>query len=288
MPLGYPWRLFASLLLLGSALAQEVFAPLPGSFFLPLDHPPGPEGCVVRWGLALANHLTYASGPWGEVGFDLEELRLELGLGHRRGAWEATLGWPLSLYYGGFLDYLLDPLHTALGLPKNEVQGQVLLFARRGGEERRWEGATWGVRDPYLRLDLYLGEGRLFGGLALPLGSPQRFLGSGGFRVLLGAGWRWEGGEVLGGVFWPLGDQLGLAPFPYGPAASALLRLEGVGVPGLGLEVQGFWGPLREAGPFAQGFALRFRYGGLSFAEDLSRGLPDVVFAWRSVGSCPF
>ncbi|WP_279627891.1 hypothetical protein [Thermus tenuipuniceus] len=240
----------------------------------------------MRWGLALANHLTYASGPWGEVGFDLEELRAELGLSYRQGPLEASLGWPFSLYYGGFLDYLLDPLHAALGLPRNKVQGQVLLFARRGEEEHRWEGATWGPRDPYLRLDLYLGEGRLFGGLALPLGSPQRFLGSGGFRVQLGAGWRWEGGEVLGGVVWPLGDQPGLAPFPYGPAASALLRLEGVGVPGLGLEVQGFWGPLRDAGPFTQGFALRFRYGGWAFAEDLSQGLPDVVFSWGRVTSC--
>lgn len=286
MPSGFLWRAFASALLLGSAWAQEVFAPLPGSFFLPLGHPPGPEGCGVRWSLALANHLTYASGPWGEMGFDLEELRAEVGLSYRQGPVEASLGWPFSLYYGGFLDYVLDPLHTALGLPKNEVQGQVLLLARRGDEVRRWEGATWGSRDPYLRLDLYLGEGRLFGGLALPLGSPERFLGSGGFRALLGGGWRWEGGEVLSGVVWPLGGQPGLAPFPYGPAVSALLRVEGLGVPGLGLEVQGFWGPLQDAGPFTQGLALRFRYGGLAFAEDLTRGLPDVVFSWRAVAPC--
>ncbi|WP_245606122.1 hypothetical protein [Thermus amyloliquefaciens] len=185
------------------------------------------------------------------------------------------------------MDYFLDPLHTVLGLPKNEVQGQVLLFARRGEEERRWEGATWGFRDPYLRLDLYLQQGRLFGALALPVGASQRFLGSGGFRALLGAGWRWAGGDA-GGVVWPLGEQPGLAPFPYGPAASALLRLEEVWVPGLGLEVQGFWGPVREAGPFTQGFALRFRYGGWAFAEDLTRGLPDVVFSWGTVSPCGF
>ncbi|WP_038040998.1 hypothetical protein [Thermus tengchongensis] len=249
MPLGYPWRLFASLLLLGSALAQEVFAPLPGTFFLPLDHPPGPEGCVVRWGLALANHLTYASGPWGEVGFDLEELRLELGLGHRRGAWEVSLGWPLSLYYGGFLDYLLDPLHTALGLPKNEVQGQVLLFARRGGEERRWEGATWGVRDPYLRLDLYLGEGRLFGGLALPLGSPQRFLGSGGFRVLLGAGWRWEGGRCWEGCSGPWGTSLAWRLSPTAQRLRPSCGWRGLGFRGWASRCRGSGGPCGRRAP---------------------------------------
>lgn len=286
MRLGFLWPVFVSLGL--GALAQEVAMPLPGNFLLPLQGPRefSPEGCRWHLGISLANHLSYAQGPWGEMGFDLEEIRLEPGVGYRVGPVEVSLYWPLSLYYGGFLDYVLDPLHQALGLPQNQVQGQVLLFARKGGIERRWEGPTLGLRDPYGRLDLYLGKGRLFLALGLPAGSVGRFMGAGGIRALVGAGWAWEEGEVrLGGIF-PLGPQLGLEPFTYGPAVMAALRIQIPELP-LALEAQGFWGPLRDAGEFSHGLTLRILYGPWGFSEDGSSGMPDVVFSWRESGLCP-
>lgn len=281
------WFFLASSSFGGVGWAQEVFSPLPGNFLVPLSPPEEYLGCRLHLRLALANHLSYASGSWGELGFDLEEIRAELGIGLREEAWGLGLFFPLSLYYGGVMDYVLDPLHQVLGLPRNLVQGQVLLFARKGGEERRWEGSVWGPRDPYLRLDLNLGQTKAIGAVAFPLGSVERFLGSGGTRILLGGGWEEKTIRVWGGVLWPLGPQPGLEPFSYGPALMGALRWEILGVGPLALEVHGFVGPLREAGPFAQGLILKFSYGQLSFAEDGSRGLPDVVFSWRVSAPCP-
>lgn len=285
--LRFLWLFLTNCSFWGSAWAQEVFPPLPGNFLIPLSQPEEYLGCRLHLGLALANHLSYASGPWGELGFDLEEIRTELGIGLREGGWGLGLFFPFSLYYGGFMDYFLDPLHGTLGLPKNLVQGQVLLFARREDKERRWEGPVWGPRDPYLRLDLNWGQIKAIGALAFPLGSVERFMGSGGIRLLLGAGWEGKGVKVLSGVLWPLGPQPGLEPFMYGPALMGLLRWEAFGGGSLALEVHGFMGPFWEAGPFSHGLILKLSYGELSFAEDGSRGLPDVVFSWRTSASCP-
>ncbi|MCS7217518.1 MAG: hypothetical protein NZ846_00820 [Thermus sp.] len=284
----FPTRFLLALgFLSGWAWAWEVWAPLPGAFLLPLGGVPAPQGCRLHLGLALANHLSYAAGPWGEMGFDLEEVRAELGVGYGEGSWRLQAFFPFSLFHGGVTDYLLDPLHALLGLPHNRIQGQVLLFARRGGAERRWEGPTLGPRDPYLRLGLDWEAGEVFGALALPLGPVERFLGAGGFRLLLGGGWRWPGGEALAGALWPLGPQPGLEPFPYGPALLALVRWEGLWGGPWALEVQGFLGPLRDAGPFAHGLALRLSYGVLAFGEDGTPGMPDVVLAWRGSLSLP-
>lgn len=268
------------------AWAQGLYSPYAGAYLLPLRTLPGAEGAWAAFRGYLANHLSYAQGDWGEMGFDLEEARLEVGLGLRRGSWQAGVYLPFSLYYGGFLDYLLDPFHKALALPYNREQGQVLLFARRGEEGRRWQGPVFGPRDPYLRLDGFLGPVRAFAALAFPLGDPGRFLGSGGWRVLLGGGWTWEEGEAWLGATLPLGRQAGLEPFGEGPSLSALLRWEGPLKP-LAVEAEGFWGPRWEAGPFAYGLALRLRYGAFSFAEDLWGKLPDVVLSWEGVFPLP-
>ncbi len=276
--------LLSFLLALG-VWAQELPSPYAGAYALPLRALAGAEGGWVALRGYLANHLSYAQGDWGEMGFDLEEVRLEAGFGLRRGPWQVGFYLPFSLYYGGLLDYLLDPFHGALGLPHNLERGQVLLFARRGNEERRWQGPTSGLRDAYLRLEGVWWPARAFFALALPLGDPGRFLGSGGWRVLLGGGWAWEDGEVLLGATLPLGRQVGLEPFGQGPLLSALFRWEGF-KPFWG-EVVGFWGPRWEAGPFSYGLALRLGYRGLAFAEDLWGRLPDVVLSWEGVFPLP-
>ncbi|WP_243028022.1 hypothetical protein [Thermus albus] len=288
MPSRYLWAVFVSLLLGGMGVGQDVTSPIADTYLLPLGRPasPGLKGCAWHLGVSLANQLSYAHGPWGEMGFDLEEIRVTPGLSWNQGPWSLGFYWPFSLYYGGVLDYLLDPLHQALGLPKNEVQGQVLLFARRGDTERRWEGPVFGPRDAHIRMDLSLGGGGLYAALALPLGGVAQFMGSGGYRVLTGVAWGWSGGEARLGAVWPLGPQPGLEPFPYGPAWMGLVRLRPWEGP-LGLEVLGFLGPLRDAGPYSLGVALRVSYGNWAFAEDGTRGMPDVVLSWRHGGGCP-
>lgn len=267
--------LFVSLLTL-RGLALELWNPALSAYWLPLE--------LGRGGLTFyaANHLNYLEGAWGAMAFDLEEWGAVAGFTLEEGPWGIGVYLPVALYWGGVMDPFLDALHARLGLPYNRVQGETLLLLRTPQGERRWEGPTLGFKDPYLRVEYREGPLTAFAALGLPLAPVDRFLGSGGFRALVGGGWRWEGGGARVGLLLPLGQAELFQGLDLRPSLGGSARLKGVlGTP-LDLEVQLITSPI-GAGPQIYG-ALRVYWGGWGFAEGIPftvpDGMPDVVFSW--------
>jgi hypothetical protein len=274
-------RVWLWLLGLGVAHGMELFNPVLSAYWLPFRLEPQAPGLGLS--LYAASHLNYLEGSWGRMGFDLEEWGVVLGVRVGQEPWSLGVFLPLALYWGGVMDPTLDALHGLLGLPRNQTRAQTLLFLSPAqGEGRTWEGPTWGPKDLVVRLD-YQEEGLLgFVALGLPTGSVERFLGSGGYRLLLGGGWALAEGEVRLGLLWPLGDAplfLGLGPRPSLGLEARWRRA--LNTP-LDLEVQLLTSPL-SVGPPVYG-ALRVYLGGVGFAEGLPLfvpdGMPDVVFSW--------
>lgn len=124
------------------------------------------------------------------VYLDSEYLRQELDV--RRGfgrGFEVAASLPFLVYYGGFLDPLVDRFHRAFGLP-NFLRGQTpnglseIDYVRRGDVIVRRQGSFGGVGDLSLRVKKTLvDDGRVAlaarGVVKLPTGRLERLTGSG-------------------------------------------------------------------------------------------------------------
>lgn len=270
---------------------REIWNPISTPYLPPLGGKPLEHTCQVRLGVALANYLTYDSGDWGEIGADLEVLRLTPAL-YAGTPWGEFGGQvPLVLYYGGFLDYLLNPLHAALGQPTSPMPPRTLLYARdMSGSQRGIEAPTAGLGDPVISWGAVASDG-MWGrvSLALPLGDPGHFLGSGGFHFAMSMGWESDFWGLTGQLVIPFGQQPAFGSFGTRPSVGGRFWT-GLpwGLPGR-LELQASTSPMVVGGHFASTtLALRYVWDGFSFSEDLTAGLPDVVLAAEGHWPCPW
>jgi hypothetical protein len=270
---------------------REIWNPISAPYLPPLGEKPLEHACQLRLGAALANYLTYDSGDWGEIGADLEELRLTPGLYQGTPWGEFGVQVPFMLYYGGVLDSILNPIHQALGQPHSPSPPRTLLYLRdEAGNQRGIDSPAMGIGDPVLIWGRLASDGvwgRL--SLALPLGDPGRFLGSGGFRFALSLGWESEFWGLTGQLVVPFGQQPVFRSFGTRPSVGGRFWT-GLpwGLPGR-LELQASTSPMVVGGHFASTtVALRYVWDGFSFSEDLTAGLPDVVFAAERGWPCPW
>ena len=279
------------LMLAGSGLAQrEIWNPISGSYLPPVGEKPV-SSCQIRLGAALSNYLSLDSGSWGEIGIDLEELRLTPGL-YKGTPWgEFGVQVPLKLYYGGFLDYALNVIHSALNQPTSPLPPRTLLYLRdAAGDQRGIYTSAAGFGDPVLSWGGLASDG-VWGriSLALPLGDPNRFLGSSGFRFAIGMGWENDFWGFTGQLVVPLGQQPVFGDFGTRPSVGARVwsRLPW-SLPGK-LELQASTSPMVVGGRFASTtIALRYVWNEFFFSEDLTSALPDVVFAAEPGWPCPW
>lgn len=281
-----------ALVLAGRAQAQsEVWNPITGVYVPPVGRLPVSQSCQIALETALANHLSYDSGPWGEIAVDLEELRLTPGI-YAPTAWgELSFQLPVRLYYGGFLDYLLNPTHEALHLPVSPLPPQTYLSMRRQGQPAREITApVLGLGDPVLGWG-FTGPEKSWGRvlLALPLGDSSRYLGSGGFRAAVVVGWEEEAWGLSGQLAIPFGPQPVFGDFGTRPSLGlrGWTRLPWE-LPGR-LELQATTSPLQVGGDFAAVVvALRYVLDKFSFSEDGTPAVPDVALTWKEQWGCPW
>lgn len=271
-------------------VAVEVWNPFAGLFLPPVGRPPLPEGCRVGVELALASHLSYSSGPWGELGVDAEEARVGLRLSQAGPAGEFSVYLPLRLFYSGVLDGPLNLYHGVVGEPKVNPPGtpRTLVFYRLNtGMKRRIDQPVFGVGDPVLGWGLVGPEGS-WGrvSLALPVGDPAAFMGAGSARLALAAGVdRYWGGLAVQAV-WPLAPPPALEGLEPRPTLGARVWAQlPFGLDGR-VEVQVQSSPLGVGDAFAgTTVALKVVLYGFTFAEDATPALPDVVlgksFEWN-------
>jgi hypothetical protein len=295
---------FISILSSGVALAQDS-NPVFNNFVIPYG-PTAPlaRGCQIELDVSEANNLYADSGPWGKIIMNFEETRFEVSLRHAISTplddvvkLEAGGTVPLHAIWGGFLDGFLDAYHTILGVNKNPVgqQFRVRLETQFGGSAKKLlDHDVYGFGDPLL----WLGASRdqLFGKLVvkLPLGNAQDFLGA-GFVIVGGTvGWTERTWGVTGVFSVPLSDKSVLEGVTILPSAGVVVwfKPDYDGVPdimrGLTSKVSATTSPLSTGGVFATiAVSLRFELGGFTFAEDLTRGLPDVVFGGHLELPCP-
>lgn len=273
-------------------LAQrEIWNPISGSYLPPVGERPLGRSCQIRLGVAIANYLSLSAGDWGEIGIDLEELRLTPGFYQGTPGGEFGVQVPLRLYYGGLLDYILNPIHQALEQPYSPSPPRTLLYLRdAAGNQRGIDSPAAGVGDPVLSWGSLASDGvwgRL--SLALPLGDPNRFLGSGGFRFAMSMGWENDFWGLTGQLVVPLQPQPVFGDFGTRPSVGARVwsRLPWE-LPGR-LELQLSTSPMAVGGKFASPtVAIRYIWDGFSFGEDLTPALPDVVFAAEPRWACPW
>jgi hypothetical protein len=288
---------------------NPVFGPLllPFDPILPLSTP-----CAIGLRFMIANNLSGDTGDWGLIAINVEEWRLELSLRHSLGvvdgqALEGGAQFGIKALWGGILDVPLDWFHQLLGVGANPrgQQNQVLIYAQFGNDNpaRLLADTAIGLTDPLIYLggaSRVMDVGVLFWKVQaqLPLGDPSRFLGA--------------GVPVVGG-------SLGFQGWNYGLTVNTSLPLEGVGRsrvfdgvvarPTLGVQIwyEPRWDFLPE---FLRGFraelgfvtsplevpsffgypvlTIRIGFGGFGFAEDITSGLPDVVFDQRLLFGCPW
>lgn len=283
--------LLAVLWLVGSVRAQnEVWNPISGVYLPPAGHSPISK-CRILLETALANHLSYDSGAWGEIAVDLEEIRLTPQMYTPTPWGELSAQVPIRLYYGGFLDYLLNPIHEALRMPMSPLPPQTYLSMRRQGQPpHEITAPVFGVGDLVLGWAV-TGPGKSWGrlSLALPLGDSSRYLGSGGFRLAVVVGWDEETWGLLGQIALPFGPQPLFGDFGTRPSLG-LRGWTGLpwDLPGR-LELQATTSPLQIGGEFAAVIvALRYVPGKFSFSEDVTPALPDVALTWQEEWGCPW
>jgi hypothetical protein len=272
------------------AQAQEGWNPLWGVYLPPL-RVSAPAGCTLELEGTISNHLSYSAGTWGEIETDVEEIRLVAGL-YRSSEWgQFGLHLPFRLYYGGFLDYLLNPYHAWLGLPTSPagMPRSLIAVSDPSGGIRQVNRPQFGLGDPVLSWSL--GVEGLWGSasLALPLGDPGRFMGAGGWRAAVVLGLQEPHWGTALQLVVPLGPQPIFSGLGARPTLGAWLwsRLPW-GLPGR-LELQGSTSPIVVGGRFAATLIiLRYTLGGFSIAEDLTPALPDVVLGYRGWWECPW
>ena len=286
-------RVLVTLFLLLTPLvhAQEAWNPLWGVYMPPLKGP-APPGCSIELEGALINYLSYSAGSWGEIETDVEEIRLMAGL-YQSSEWgQFGLHLPFRLYYGGFLDYVLNPYHAWLGLPTSPPgpPRSVIVVRDASDRTRQTDRPQFGIGDPVLSWSLG-GPGGFWGSASLvfPLGDPARFMGSGGWRTALAVGFQdssW--GVALQSVI-PLSYQPIFEGLGYRPTIGAWLWSHlPWELPGR-LELQASTSPIQLGGSFARTLVtLRYTVGGFSIAEDLTPALPDLVVGYGGRFGCPW
>jgi hypothetical protein len=275
--------------LVSPAQAQnEVWNPISGVYLPPVGRPPL-SSCQIALETAIANHLSYDSGAWGEIAVDLEEIRLTPQIYAPTPWGELSVQVPLRLYYGGFLDYLLNPIHEMLRLPVSPLPPQTYLSMRRQGQPpREITAPVFGLGDLVLGW-AFTGPEKSWGrvSLAIPLGDSSRYLGSGGFRAAVVVGWDEETWGLLGQLAIPFGPQPVFGDFGTRPS----LGLRGWtrlpwDLPGR-LELQATTSPLQVGGEFAAVIvALRYVLDKFSFGEDVTPAVPDVALTWKKQWGC--
>jgi hypothetical protein len=271
------------------ALAQEGWNPLWGVYLLPIKVP-APRGCTVELEGSILNYLSYAKGDWGEIENDAEELRISAGVYASTEWGQFGIGVPLRLYWGGFLDYALNPYHAWLGLPTSPAgpPRTIIAVTDAADNSRRIISPQLGLGDPVLSWSLGGPEG-WWGraSLGVPLGDPGRFMGSGGWRGSLTVGLQQpDWGGALHTLV-PFGSQALFAGLGQQPTLGAWLwsRLPWE-LPGR-LELQASTSPVALGGSFARTLvALRYVWGGFSLAEDITPALPDVVIGYAGWFGC--
>jgi hypothetical protein len=295
------------------ALADENGNPVFGPLLLPFDPiQPLSTSCAIGVRFMIANNLSGDTGDWGLVAINVEEWRLEFSLRHSLGvadgqALEGGAQFGIKALWGGILDVPLDWFHRLLGVGTNPPgqQNQVLVYAQFGKDNpaRLLTDTAIGLTDPLIWLggaSRVTDVGVLFWKVQaqFPLGDSSRFLGA--------------GVPVVGG-------SLGFQGWNYGLTVNTSLPLEGIGrlraydgtftKPTLGVQIwyEPRWDFLPE---FLRGFraelgfvtsplevppffgypmlTVRIGFGGFGFAEDITAGLPDVVFDQRLAVVCPW
>ena len=295
------------LLCTGIAFAQrpEVWTPLVGLYQIPSGTMPINQGCQLALSLSEINHLSYYEGDWGRINSDLEETRLEFQAKAKTEIGEFSLYLPLKLYWGGFLDPVLDVYHRAMNrLLGTDVDSNTVDRATDLWTDLAKNGNRLGLTQPALGLgDLILGYGLsldpntwLRFNLAVPVGRSEVLTGAGGWRsgVELGGTWGEWAGSVLFSV--PLGEQSAYQRVGLKAQPNVGLKLRWEGLRGLlgswfpvsGLQLNVLTSPIAIAGPYGSTFvSLHFLFSPGIFSEDLTSALPDVVLGYTSTFSDP-
>lgn len=277
-----------------SALAQarDTWAAPWDAYFLPLGLPPA-NHCGIDASFRIANYLSFNKGAWGSINTDVEVWTVQLGVVVPSRVGEFSLSVPFSLVWGGILDVPLNAFHRFLGVPTSpEPPLSEIRYSPAMGEARVISGTRYGIGDARLAWAYSLEPFWLRLSLGVPLGDASQLLGAGGWRVLLSAGFEQPLYGVRIGMLVPLGRVAILEQFK--PLVSLQVRLWWqlpLALPVL-LELHLTTSPVQLGGQFAATqVALRFVWqtsaGSLTFAEDITPTLPDVVLAWEQRFSCP-
>lgn len=288
--------------MLGWGLAQrpEVWTPLVGLYQIPSGSAPIQAGCQLNLSLSEINHLSYYEGDWGRINSDLEETRFELSAKAATPYGEFSLYLPLKLYWGGFLDPVLDFYHRSInGILGTDMDSNTTDRATDLWTDLSKSGNRLGISQPALGLgDLMLGYGLSLDAntwlrlsLGVPVGRAEVLTGAGGWRsgVELGGSYGEWSGSVLLSV--PLGEQAAYQRVGLSARPNIGLKLRWEGVHGLlggwfpvsGLQLNVLTSPIAIAGPYGSTFiSLHFLFSPAIFSEDLTSALPDVVLGYTS------
>jgi hypothetical protein len=285
------WVIVCLLWFAPSSLAQrETWGAIWDAYFLPLGTTPT-NSCAIDASFRIANYLSYNEGTWGRINTDLEVWTLRLGIAHTSpiGEWSASV--PFSLAWAGLLDPALNAFHRLLGVgvspepPLSEIR-----YELSGGAARIVSGTRFGIGDLVLGWAYHLEPFWLRLSLGLPLGDSSRFFGAGGFRLQLSGGLEQDRYGALLALLVPLGGVALLEPFGARISLQARAWWQPFELP-VRLELHLSTSPVQLGGQFADTMlALRIIWqtgiGSLTFGEDITPTLPDLVLSWEQRFGC--
>ncbi len=258
------------------------------------------NGCTLAAHAFIANNLTGDKGDWGFILINLEEWRLEMSLRQTFNLagtpTELGIMLPVRAFWGGLLDLPLDGYHAILGIPGNppDERYQVKLIAFVNGQIFSMYDPAIGFADPMLWASAKIAQN--FSAtfqLRLPLGDATKLLGAG--ATIMGGTLsytekNWGAQFMLSFPYTNQSAMAGIAVQPswglrawhkpgWLPAPWSRLSLE-LNLQSSPLVVPGTWG--------AWQIGLVVRLDDFGFTEDLTRGLPDVVFDQAFSIGCPW
>ncbi|WP_420596617.1 hypothetical protein [Deinococcus sp.] len=249
-------------------------------FISPLGILPGdcPSRFVVS--ASLSNERSGDRGSWGEVGVDVEQLRIGFNYQYRYKNTAFEIGIPSQLNSSGILDPFLNAFHhivsrdDLLNIPGKPLS--FIYYTDPSGYTKISSGTHFGIGNPYISFALSPGQNVWFKSLlTLPLGNPESF--NGASVPLLGLQGDWRKGHFGANVnaTFLLGNPEAYQPLIY--RNSIGLSVWYAPTPKFRLLAELHTSPLISSGQLSES-TVRFiaSYNLFSFQEDLSGSSPDV------------
>ena len=257
--------------------------------------PPIPErmqgnNCLLGAGLSISNELSVSSGDWGTIVIDTEGTKISVLTQAKTDIGDFGVQVPFRVYYGGFLDTLLNPIHQVLNQPYSVVPNKNFIYLGRADFSIiSIDSSIFGLGDPTISWVVNgIGNFRLGTSLSLPVGKHEKLMGTGGLRLAI----FFEYAEsdmldITSQIVIPLEKQKAYENLEQ-KAWGLMIKLW-LGLPDRsgGIAINLATSPIGLGGSFSEtSIALSYELNNFTFSEDLSANHPDVSFTWENTWPC--